>query len=48
MSPNIWMFVRALELDRQLRTQPGAPPRALDPITDAMAQRYAPVPITFT
>ncbi len=48
MSPNIWMFVRALELDKQQRTQLDMPLRPLDPIADATAQRYPPAPVAFT
>lgn len=44
MSPNIWMFVRTLELDKQ-RTPLDTRPRRLDPIADAMAQRYPPAPV---
>ncbi len=48
MSPNIWMFVRALELDRHTRTQLDTPRRPLDPIADAMAHRFPPAPVAFT
>lgn len=48
MSPNIWMFVRALELDQQQRTRPGLPLRPLDPMADATAQRCPPAPVAFT
>ncbi|MDO9489130.1 MAG: hypothetical protein Q7J32_12200 [Sphingomonadaceae bacterium] len=48
MSPNIWMFVRALELDTLPRTQLDTPRRPLDPIADAMAHRHALAPVAFT
>lgn len=47
MSPNIWMFVRALEIEKQQRAQLHAPLRTPDPLADAAAQRYPPAPIAF-
>lgn len=46
MSPNVWMFVRALELDRQQRAQLAVPPRGRDSTTDAAAPRATPIAFT--
>lgn len=47
MSPNIWMFVRALEVEKRQQARPQAVVRPLDPLAEAAAQRYAPAPIAF-
>lgn len=46
MSPSIWLFVRALELERQQQSQRAA--RPLDPAVDATAARCPVAPVALT
>lgn len=46
MSPNIWLFVRALELDRQQQAPLSA--RAREPAADATAPRCPVAPVALT